>query len=123
MAFQNKEDIMGIDRWVSPRVFSVIDTHITMKIDSSGKIQVLATDIRTGEPRQEQDITIRNNISQLYTQAWNNGKNKYDITYTPLSALSWGTGILLGKTTKDGTLQQDSTTIDSNNPYNLTSEW
>ena len=123
MAFQNKEDIIDLDRWVAPRVFSVIDTHITMKIDSSGKTQLLATDIRTGEPRSEQAITLRNNISQLYTQSWNQDKEAYDITYTPLSSLSWGTGIILGKTSKDGTLAKDKIELDGQSPYNFTSEW
>ncbi len=123
MAFQNKDDIIKLERWVAPRVFSVVDTHITMKVDSSGKMQFLATDIRTGEPRSEQDITLRNNISQLYTQNWNQSKQAYDITYTPLSALSWGTGMILGKTAKDGTLQKDKIDLDGNSPYNFTSEW
>ncbi len=123
MAFQNQADITGLERWVAPRVFSVVDTHITMKVDSSGKMQLLATDIRTGAPRSEQDITLKNNISQLYTQNWNSGKNTYDIVYTPLSTLSWGTGMILGKTAKDGTLAKNKIDLDGNNPYNFTSEW
>jgi hypothetical protein len=55
-----------------------------MKIDTSGKMQLLATDIRTGEPRSNQDIILKNNISQLYKQDWNSSKQTYDITYTPL---------------------------------------
>jgi len=74
---------------VAPKVFSIVDTHITMKIDSSGKMQFLATDIRTGEPRPNQDITLRSNIAQLFKQNWNNSTNTYDIEYTPLSAASW----------------------------------
>ncbi len=123
MAFANQGDISGLEKWVAPRTFSVVDTHITMKIDSSGKTQLLATDIRTGEPRSEQDITLRENISQLYTQSWNQGKETYDITYTPLSLLSWGTGIILGKTSKDGTLAKDKIELDGQSPYNFTSEW
>lgn len=80
---------------MAPRVFAVVDTHITMKIDTNGKIQLLATDIQTGQPRASQDIVIRNNISQLYKQDWNSSKQSYDITYTPLGAMSWGTGISL----------------------------
>lgn len=123
MAFANQGDISSLEKWVAPRTFSVVDTHITMKVDSSGKMQVLATDIRTGEPRGEQDITLRNNISQLYTQSWNQGKQAYDISYIPLSSLSWGTGMTLGKTTRDGTLAKDKIELDGNNPYNFTSEW
>ncbi|MBC7503547.1 hypothetical protein H7169_01120 [Candidatus Gracilibacteria bacterium] len=120
LAFSDKSDISTIDRWVPPRVFSVIDTHITMKIDSSGKMQFLATDIRTGVPRADQSITLRNNISQLYTQ---DTRNSYNIIYTPLSAQSWGTGTILGRTGKDGTLQKDRGAIDGYDPYSLTSEW
>jgi MG2 domain/Bacterial Alpha-2-macroglobulin MG10 domain/Alpha-2-macroglobulin family/A-macroglobulin TED domain/Alpha-2-macroglobulin bait region domain len=123
MAFANQADIASLERWVALKTFSVVDTHITMKVDSSGKMQFLATDIRTGEPRGEQDITIRNNISQLYTQSWNQGNQTYDISYIPLSSLSWGTGMILGKTTRDGTLAKDKIELDGNNPYNFTSEW
>jgi hypothetical protein len=66
-----------------------------MKIDSSGKVAFLATDIRTGEPRANQNITLKNNISQVYTQNWNSSKNTYDIAYTPLSQASWGTGVVV----------------------------
>jgi hypothetical protein len=96
-----------------------------MKIDTSGKMQFLTTDINTGEPRPSQDITLNQNISQLYKQDWNNTKQSYDITYTPLSAASWGTGITLGRTLTDGTLSKNQITaaLDGNNPYNYTSEW
>ncbi len=126
MAFAREWDISSLEKWVSPRVFSVVDTHITMKLDTTGKIQLLATDIRTGEPRSEQSITLRENISQLYTQKWNQGKQSYDIAYTPLSALSWWTGITIGKTSWDGVLQKDQITLADGsqyNPYNLTNEW
>ncbi len=123
MAFQNQNDIAGFDRWITPRVFAVVDTNIVMKIDTSGKVQLLATDIKTGEPRVNQDITLKNNISQLSKREWNSVKNAYDTTYTPLGAISWWTGISLGKTQTDGTLSKDQVTIDGNNPYTFTSEW
>lgn len=126
MVFADVWDISNLEKWVAPRAFSVVDTHLTMKLDTTGKIQILATDIRTGEPRQAQDITLRENISQLYTQNWNQGKQSYDIAYTPLSALSWWTGITLGKTSWDGVLQKDTITLADGsqyNPYNLTNEW
>lgn len=123
LAFQNSEDIHWFDRWVAPRVFSVVDTHITMKIDTNGKMQLLATDIRTGEPRVNQEITLRNNISQLYKQNWNSAANAYDIEYTPLWAASWWSGMSLWKTTADGVLQKDRITLDGSEPYNFTSEW
>jgi hypothetical protein len=81
--------VIGFDKWISPRTFSVVDTHLIMKTDSSGKTYFLATDIKTGEPRKDQEITIKQNISSLYTQNWNNTKNNYDITYVPLNSQSW----------------------------------
>ncbi|NRH21094.1 hypothetical protein HOO68_03555 [Candidatus Gracilibacteria bacterium] len=123
LAFQNSEDIDKFDKWVAPRVFSVVDTHITMKIDTSGKMQFLATDIRTGEPRPNQDITLRSNIAQLFKQNWNNSTNTYDIEYTPLSAASWGSGIVLGRTQADGTLEKNKIALENGDPYSFTSEW
>jgi hypothetical protein len=43
-------DTLG-DKPVFPRTFSVIDSHIVMKVDPSGKFNFLVTDIRTGLPR------------------------------------------------------------------------
>lgn len=123
LAFQNPEDINGFDKWVAPKVFSIVDTHITMKIDSSGKMQFLATDIRTGEPRPNQDITLRSNIAQLFKQNWNNSTNTYDIEYTPLSAASWWSGIVLGRTKSDGTLEKNKVSLENGDPYSFTSEW
>lgn len=57
-----------------PKVFSIVDTHLVMKIDSSGKMQFLATDMQTGKPRENQDITLKKNIAQLYKQDWNSAK-------------------------------------------------
>jgi hypothetical protein len=94
-----------------------------MKIDTSGKMQFLTTDIRTGKPRDNQEITLKKNISQLFLQNWNNTKNTYDITYTPLSTISWGSGVSIGKTGIDGVIQKDKITLDNDNPYNFTSEW
>lgn len=123
LAFQNADDINRFDKWVAPRVFSVVDTHITMKIDSSGKMQFLATDIRTGEPRPNQDITLRSNIAQLFKQNWNNSTNAYDIEYTPLGSASWGSGISLWRTQWDGTLQKNKVTLENSDPYSFTNEW
>ena len=47
LAFAQKDDVLAFDRFVAPRVFSVVDTHIVVKVDASGKTQVLATDITT----------------------------------------------------------------------------
>lgn len=123
LSFQNKDDIKGLEKWVFPRIFSVVDTHIVMKIDTSGKMQFLTTDIRTGKPRDNQEIILKKNISQLFLQNWNNTKNTYDITYTPLSTISWGSGVSIGKTGIDGVIQKDKITLDNDNPYNFTSEW
>jgi hypothetical protein len=46
----------------------VVDTQLTLKVDASGKIQVLATDITTGEPRSKQEIQLLQNISRTYTE-------------------------------------------------------
>jgi hypothetical protein len=45
-----------------------VDTQLTLKVDASGKMQVLATDITTGEPRSKQEIKLLQNISQSYKE-------------------------------------------------------
>jgi hypothetical protein len=91
LAFRNKDDILPFDRFVAPKVFSVIDTHITMKIDAGGQMSFLATDILTGRPRENQSITVAQNITRTYTEEWDPETEKYRVNYLPLSRLSFST--------------------------------
>jgi hypothetical protein len=47
VGFRNRDDVLPYGKFVSPRVFSVIDEQIAMKVDSSGKMQFLVSDIAT----------------------------------------------------------------------------
>lgn len=47
LAFSNKSDIASLGKLYRPVIFSVIDSHITLKVDASGKILALVTDIST----------------------------------------------------------------------------
>lgn len=48
LSFANVEDIMALSgKLVQPLLFSVVDTHITMKVDASGKMMLLVTDLMT----------------------------------------------------------------------------
>ena len=51
LSFANPADLATFTgKLIPPLLFSVIDTHITMKVDASGKMVFLATDIETGLP-------------------------------------------------------------------------
>ncbi len=47
LAPREKEVALSFDKVVLPRVFSVVDSQVTMKVDASGKMQFLVTDITT----------------------------------------------------------------------------
>lgn len=47
MTLANEKDMLDASRFFRPVIFSIIDTNITLKVDASGKIMVLATDIAT----------------------------------------------------------------------------
>lgn len=95
LAFRDKEDVTGFDRFVSPRVFSVIDSQVTMKIDASGKMAFLITDIRTGKPLANQNIRVMKNISKTYSEKWDEKKQQYITEYLPLSTTAFATGMSL----------------------------
>jgi hypothetical protein len=80
---------------ILPRIFSVIDTQITMKVDASGKMMFLATDLSTGEPRMNQDITLHKNILRTYTETWDSISQKSLRTYLPFTNRAFATGVLL----------------------------
>ena len=82
-----------------------------MKIDASGKLNFLVTDIRTGSPIADQSITIQSNQSRIYNQKWNTSTQKYDFEYLPLSSTSFGTGMSVGRTGKNGVLNTDPITL------------
>lgn len=45
--FTEQNDLTSFPRFIEPLVFSVVDTHLTMKVDASGNILILATDLLT----------------------------------------------------------------------------
>jgi uncharacterized protein YfaS (alpha-2-macroglobulin family) len=98
LAFAQKDDVLAFDRFVAPRVFSVVDTHIVVKVDASGKTEVLATDITTWAPRAEQSINLMQNIHQAYTEEWNSQTQSYDREYLPIDTKYFSKEIPAGKT-------------------------
>lgn len=83
---------------MSPLLFTVMDSHITMKVDSSGKMMFLVTDIVSGKPLANQVITVMRNITRTYHEAWDPTTNQTDRQYIPLTSQAFATGILLGTT-------------------------
>lgn len=116
---------LGFDRVVLPRVFSVVDTQITLKVDASGKMNFLVTDLKTGAPRADQSLTLRKNILQTYTESWDPVLNRSIKEYLPFTNRAFSTGSMVGKTEKDGTLniKKDSLIADQYSPpYSLMNE-
>jgi uncharacterized protein YfaS (alpha-2-macroglobulin family) len=125
LAFANKDDVSSLGSFVSPRVFSVIDSQVAMKVDASGKMSFLVTDIVTGKPLSGQNITLRKNVSRIYTDEWNEKEQRYDTKYLPLSSKTFSTGITLWTTDIDGyfTVKKDSLIENEySSPYWLSSE-
>lgn len=126
LAFRNPEDVTGFEKFVAPRVFSIVDSHITMKVDASGKMSFLVTDIRTGKPLWNQAVTISQNISKTFTERWDQATWKYITTYIPLSSATFSQGITLGQTDIWGFLETRKEKIkedDYNTPYSLSYEY
>jgi alpha-2-macroglobulin len=123
--FRDVGDIEKYSRFVPPIALSIIDTHLTLKVDASGKMMVLATDILTGKPREWQEITLLRNISRTYIEKWNQKTGQVEREYIPLLSQAFATGISIGKTDKDGYVDQSVDTLKGiewydSNPYGLT---
>lgn len=118
LTFSSKSDIENFPRLVKPLLFSVVDTHITMKVDASGKILILATDLATGKPLPGQEITAMRNITRTYIDKWNQDTQTSTKEYLPLSAQNFATGIILGKTDSGGFLEMRLDTLKSLDGYN-----
>ena len=111
LAFANKADVMGFQKSVNPLLFTVMNSHITMKVDSSGKMMFLVTDMTSGKPLANQEITVMRNISRSYRETWNAATNQIDRQYIPLSTQAFATGIILGKTNDQGFLDVSTVTL------------
>ncbi len=125
LALRDKTDVLGFERFIAPRVFSIVDTQITLKIDASGKMQFLATDINTGEPRSGQNIALLQNISRTYTNNWNPISESYDTEYFPLSNPYFSKSVPVWLTGTNGILKIKRDSLienDYNTPYNLSFE-
>lgn len=125
LAFAQKDDVLWFDKFVSPRVFSVVDTHIIVKVDASGKTQVLATDITTGVPRSDQEIGLMQNVHRSYTENWNNQTQSYDREYLPVDSKFFSKQIVAGKTKSGWLLSFERDTLiedDYNTLYSLSNE-
>jgi len=104
LAFTNRDDINGFQKPVKPLIFTVMDSHITMKVDASGKMMFLVTNIKTGEPIANQEITVMRNVTQTYHEKWNQDTNETTREYIPLTSQAFATGIILGRTNSGGFL-------------------
>ncbi len=82
-----------------------------MKVDASGKIMILATDVSTGAPLAGQNITVMRNISRTYTESWNDATSQTVRTYLPLSSQAFAPGVSLGRTDAAGFLQVSLDTL------------
>lgn len=65
-------------------------------------MMVLATDILTGKPRENQDITLSRNISRTHKERWDSANQRVEKEYIPLTSQAFATGIIMGKTNSAG---------------------
>jgi alpha-2-macroglobulin len=124
LAFRDRDDVEGLGRWSPPLLFAIVDTHLTLKVDASGKIMVQATDISTGQGRSGMEVRALRNISRTHIEKWNTQTSQVDKEYIPLSDQSFATGISLPKTDTRGFSDMSIDTLSGiewydSNPYNL----
>jgi hypothetical protein len=96
--FAHPEDIASYERFIAPILFSVVDTHLTLKVDASGKMMVLATDILTGKPRENQTVNLTRNISRTHKERWDSANERVEKEYIPLTSQAFATGVSIGNT-------------------------
>lgn len=58
IAFKNQSDVVSYDSLVAPQTFSVIDSEMVLKADSSGGTHFFLTDIHTLQPLAGRGIRI-----------------------------------------------------------------
>ncbi len=131
LAFTKQEDVTWFDRFIAPRIFSVVDTQLTLKVDASGKMQVLATDITTGEPRSKQEIKLLQNISRSYkeelievTESWQT-LSRFVNRSLPITNSYFSSWILLWTTGSGWILKAKKENLiedNYNTPYSLSFE-
>lgn len=111
LGFTNKTDIIDFQKPVVPILFTVMNSHITMKVDASGKTMFLITDISTGKPLANQEITVMRNITRTYHERWNSTTNETDREYTPVTSQAFASGMILGRTNDQGFLDVNVKTL------------
>ena len=117
LSLSDPSDIVDTKKFFRPVIFSVIDTNITMKVDASGRLMILATDIATGVPLGGQDITIKRNITRTYTETWNGSTQVSERHYIPLTSQAFASGISLGRTDPEGFLEMKVDSIKDGSGY------
>jgi alpha-2-macroglobulin len=123
LSFARTEDTEKFERFISPLLFSIVDTHVTLKVDSSGKMMILTTDISTGLPLPDQEITVMRNISRTHTEKWDPVTGKTDKIYLPLTNQSFATGVVIGKTDARWYLDTKIDTLKGIDDYDSTPYW
>lgn len=127
LSFADPSVTSAFDTFISPILFSIVDTHLTLKVDASGKMQILATDISTGKPRSDMEVTLMRNISRTHTEKWDPLTGKTENIYLPLTMASFATGIVIWRTDSIGKISTKKDTLigidgyDSS-PYGLSFE-
>ena len=104
-------DTEKFQKFIAPILFSIVDTHIIMKVDASGKMLFLATDIITGKPLPDQEITLLRNISRTHTEKWDPVTGNTEKIYLPLTTQAFATGIVIGRTDGEGYLDKKIDTL------------
>jgi hypothetical protein len=122
--FSDPKDIESYEKFIVPVLFSIIDTHLTLKVDASGKMMLLATDIMTGKPRENQVVTLTRNISRTHKERWDSVNQRVEKEYIPLTSQAFATGVSIGNTNKEWFIETKVDTLQwvdgyDSNPFSL----
>ncbi len=90
-----------------PLFFSVVDSHITMKLSKNGKAFVWVSDLESGEGIANAEIKAHKTDYTRYTSDWNRGTREYDKTYADPQEGIFEEPVYLGKTDANGFLEFD----------------
>ncbi len=96
--FSNPKDLENYEKFIVPIFFSIVDTHLTLKVDASGKMMIQAIDIATGKPRENQIVTLARNVSRTHKERWDNVNQRVEKEYIPFTSQAFATGVSIGNT-------------------------
>jgi len=107
-AFQSERKVSEQSPAAPPLFFSVVDSHITMKISRNGKALFWVNDLHTGEGVSGLTLRGYQNVFKSSESSYNYDNNEYDYTYfDPVTSRIFEDAVVLGTTDNSGFLEVD----------------